>query len=64
MSSSCRSIQRPTDKQELYEFINWSSRHPMEDEDDIAQYFRKFKALSKPLLYFNSMSRTECDKLF
>jgi hypothetical protein len=30
----------------------------------VAQYFRCFKALSKPLLYFNFISRSDCNKLF
>jgi hypothetical protein len=29
-------------KQELYNFVNWSSKLPREDEEDFASYFERF----------------------
>ena len=64
MSYSYRLTRRQTDKQRLYEFVDDSSEWVMEDEDDVVHYFKAFKAISKPLLYFNCISSTDCNKLF
>src|SRR5712691_6977616 len=64
MSYSHRSTQRQADKQRLYEFVDNSSKWLMEDEDDMAQYFKHFNTISKPLLYFHRISRMDCNKLF
>ena len=51
-------------KQELHDLIDWSSTRPMEDEDDVADYFDDFRTLADPLVSSCRMSRRECNKLF
>ena len=63
-NNSHRSTQRSTDKQGLYEFIDWSSKQLIEDEDDVSRYFEHFQTLSKPLIYFGFISRSEYNQLF
>ena len=36
----------------------------MEDEIDVAHYFKRFRTLSDPLLFYRCMSKRECDMLF
>jgi hypothetical protein len=36
----------------------------MEDEDDVAEYFERFRSLSKPVLYLYGTSGRECNELF
>src|SRR5712691_11162679 len=64
MSYSHRSTWRSTDKQGLYEFIDRSSKRLIEDEDDVSRYFEHFQTLSKPLIYFGFISKSECNQLF
>ena len=51
-------------KQELFNFVNWSSKLPMEDEEDFADYFERFQSLGNRLLFFRAISKWECNKLF
>ena len=64
MPYSHRSTRRSTDKRGLYEFVDRSSKQPIEDEDDVSQYFEHFQTLSKPLIYFGFIFRSECNQLF
>jgi len=36
----------------------------MEDEDNLASYFKRFQTLRDPLLFFHYLSKKECNKLF
>ena len=51
-------------KQELFNFVDWSSKLPMEDEEDFADYFEHFRSLGDCLLFFRAISKWECNKLF
>jgi hypothetical protein len=51
-------------KRELHNFVDWSSKLPMEDEEDFAGYFERFRSLGDRLLFFRAMSKWECNKLF
>src|SRR5712691_7588771 len=64
MSYSHRSTRRSTDKQGLYEFIDRSSKRLIEDKDDVSRYFEHFQTLSKDLIYFDFISKSECNQLF
>ena len=64
MSYSHRTAWNGSDKQKHYNYVNWSAKHLMEDEDDVAEYFKCFQALSKPVLYLYGISRRECNELF
>ena len=64
MSYSHRTARNGSDKQKLYNYVDWSAKHLMEDEDNVAEYFKCFQALSKPVLYLYGISRRECNELF
>ena len=64
MSYGRRTARNGSDKQKLYDYVNWSAKHLMEDEDDVAEYFEHFQALSKPVLYCYGISGRECNELF
>jgi hypothetical protein len=51
-------------KQELYNFVNWSSKLPMKDEEEFASYFERFRSLGDHLLFFRAISKWECNMLF
>jgi len=64
MAYSSTTTRSRFNRQELYNYVNWSSNFPMEDEDDLASYFERFQTLSDPLLFFRYLSKKECNKLF
>jgi len=64
MAHSSTHVQNMLDKQELDNFVYWSSKCLMEDEIDVARYFERFQTLSDPLLFYQCMSKRECDMLF
>ena len=51
-------------KQELYEFIDKSSKWHMKDQDAITNYTTTFWYLCEPLITFGFMSLGECEELF
>ena len=36
----------------------------MKDEDNVTEYFERFRSISDPLIYFKFMTKRECNKLF
>jgi hypothetical protein len=51
-------------RQKLQDLVDWSAKHLMKDEDDVAEYFEHFQSLSDRLIYFQLMTRRECNELF
>ena len=51
-------------KQELYNLVDRSSTWPMEDKDNVADYFKDFWTLGDPLVFHRLMSKRECNELF
>src|SRR5712691_1333629 len=65
-------FQLRTDKQELYDLVDWASTWHIDwaskphtnVETEIARYFEDFMLLSGPLVFFRYMSKTKCAELF
>ena len=64
MSDNEVSIWLQRDKQNLQDFIKWSSKRPMKSENDVANYFEDLWFLTTPLLGFDYLSKKECHELF
>ena len=64
MSYSSTRTRSRFSRQKLQDLVNWSARHLMKDEDDVAEYFEHFQSLSDPLIYSKFMTKRECNELF
>jgi hypothetical protein len=51
-------------KQKLVDFIRWSAKLHMHDEEDVQEYYQQFLVLSKPLLDAHHLTIGECNKAF
>jgi len=51
-------------EQKLADFVRYSSKARMNDEEDVLQYYRWFLIFSKPLLNSHHMTTGKCDKAF
>ena len=51
-------------EQKLMDFVKQSSKHRMNDEEDVLQYYRHFLVLSKPLLDSHRLTYSERDRAF
>jgi hypothetical protein len=51
-------------RQKLQNFVDWSAKHLIKDEDDVAEYFEHFQSISNPLIYSKFMTKRECNELF
>jgi hypothetical protein len=64
MSYSSTRTQSQFSRQKLQDFINWSAKHLMKDEDDVVEYIEHFQSISDPLIYSKFMTKRECNELF
>jgi len=64
MSHSITPAEIQLNEQELYEFVDESSRWRMKDKDDITKYTAVFWYLCDPLVACHYMSLGECEELF
>jgi len=64
MSDDKVSIWLQHDKQNLQDFIDWSSKWPMKGKNNAAKYFKDLWFLSGPLLAFDYLSEREFQELF
>ena len=62
--SSCYSLRFIRIRRQLYELVVNSANWLMEDEDELDQYFEAFKAISRPLVDSNVISRTDRNRMF
>ena len=51
-------------RQKLYDFVQYSAKSPITEEDDVHRYYRRFLILSKPLLDSQRMTDEERDGAF
>ena len=51
-------------KQKLHDFIRYSSKQQMTEEEDVLQYYRRFLVFSKPLMDARRLTDEECNKAF
>ena len=64
MSYSSTRTQSRFSRQKLQDLVDWSAKHLMKDKDDVAEYFERFQSLSDRLIYFQLMTKRECNELF
>ena len=64
MSHNITPAEIQLDKQELYEFVDESSKWRMKDKGDVKKYATVFWYCCDPLIAFHYMSLGECEDLF
>ena len=64
MSDDEASIWLQRKRQNLQDFIDWSSKRPMKGKNDAAEYFEDLWSLSGPLLAFDYLSERVFQELF
>jgi len=64
MSHSITPAEIQFDKQELYDFVDESSKWRMNDKGNVTEYAAVFWYLCEPLITFHYMSLGECEERF
>jgi len=64
MSHSITPAEIQRDKQDLYDFVDESSKWRMKDKGNVTEYAVVFWYLCEPLITFRYMSLGECEELF
>jgi len=64
MSHSIIPAELQLDKQELHDFVDETSKWPMEDKDDVTKYTTVFWYCCQPLIALGHMSLGECEELY